>query len=100
MKEGHCDMRGFLSFIVLRLIKKKELSGEELRKELEKRKGCKPSPGTIYPVLKYLNENKLIQEVNNKGKNKKYKITKNGEKELEIATRKFVRMFYDLKEEF
>lgn len=93
-------MRGFLSFIVLRLIKKKELSGEELRKELEKRKGCKPSPGTIYPVLKYLNENKLIQEVNNKGKNKKYKITKNGEKELEIATRKFVRMFYDLKEEF
>jgi len=93
-------MRGFLSFIVLRLISKQHLSGEDLRKELEKRKGSKPSPGTIYPVLKALSEHKWIEEIQDGGKEKKYKITPKGKKELEIATGKFVAMFCDMKEEF
>ena len=93
-------MRGFLSFIVLRLIREKPLSGEELRKELEKRKGSKPSPGTIYPVLKTLHENGWIEEIKTKTKEKRYRITSRGRKEIEIATRKFIATFCDMKEEF
>ncbi|MBI2654385.1 PadR family transcriptional regulator [Candidatus Woesearchaeota archaeon] len=95
-----CDMRGFLSFIVLRLISKKNMSGEDIRKEMKKRKGAKPSPGTIYPVLKALSESGFIQEVKDSGKEKKYKLTKKGQKELKAATRKFCEIFYDMKEEF
>ncbi|MBI2660597.1 PadR family transcriptional regulator [Candidatus Woesearchaeota archaeon] len=95
-----CDMRGFLSFIVLRLISKKSMSGHELSQEIKKRKGSKPSPGTIYPVLKALSENGFIEEIKDKGKIKKYRLTKKGKKELEIATVKFCQIFYDMKDEF
>ena len=90
-------MKGFLTFMVLRLISKKYLSGEEIRKEIKKRKGTKPSPGTIYPVLKYLNKSGFIEQIKHKGKIKKYKITKKGKKELNEATRKFCMLFYDMK---
>ncbi len=76
------------------------MSGEELRKEIEKRKGSKPSPGTIYPVLKALNENGFIQEINDGGKEKKYKITPEGKKEMQKATRQFISIFFDMREEF
>ena len=95
-----CDMRGFLSFIVLKLISKKNMSGEDIRKEIKKRKGSKPSPGTIYPVLKALNESGFIEEVKDKGKEKKYRLTKKGQKEIKIATKKFCEIFYDMKDEF
>ena len=98
--ETCCDMRGFLTFIVLRLISKKQMSGEDIRREIQKRKGSKPSPGTIYPVLKALNKSGFILEVKDGGKIKKYKLTKKGKKELEIATRRFCEIFYDMKEEF
>ena len=56
-----CDMRGFLSFLVLRLIKTQPRSGEDIRQELERRRGSRPSPGTIYPVLKSLSNNGWIE---------------------------------------
>jgi len=93
-------MRGFLSFLVLRLISKNNMSGEELRCELERRKGSKPSPGTIYPVLKALSEYGWIEEIQEGKKEKKYKITKTGEKELKEATRRFISIFCDMGEEF
>lgn len=95
-----CDMRGFLSFIVLRLISKKHMSGKEISKEIQNRKGSKPSPGTIYPVLKALSDNGFIEETKGSGKTKKYRLTKKGKKELEIATAKFCQIFYDMKDEF
>ena len=95
-----CDMRGFLTFLVLKLIKNKNMSGEELRKEFEKRKGSKPSPGTIYPVLKMLKENNFIEEIKEGAKEKKYKITNKGKKELDSAIKKFMSIFCDMKEEF
>ena len=95
-----CDMRGFLSFIVLRLINKKHLSGEDIRKEIERRKGSKPSPGTIYPVLKALSLKGLIEEVPESGKEKKYGLTVAGKKEMKTATKKFISIFCDMKDEF
>lgn len=100
-----CDMKGFLSFIVLKLISNKNMSGEEIRQELKKRKGTKPSPGTIYPVLKNLRESGFIEEIKNSGnknggKTKKYRITKKGMAEIKSATKKFCELFYDLREDF
>ncbi len=95
-----CDMRGFLTFTVLRLISKQHLSGEDIRKEFERRKGSKPSPGTIYPVLKILSENGWIEELPDSGKEKKYRITREGKKEVEQATKRFIAYFCDMKGEF
>ena len=94
-----CDMRGFLTFIVLKLISKKDMSGEDIRQEIKKRKGSKPSPGTVYPVLKALNQSGFIEEIKNSGKIKKYRLTKKGRKELAVATKKFCEIFYDMKDE-
>ena len=93
-------MRGFLSFIVLKLLSKRQMSGEDLRQELKKRKGSRPSPGTIYPVLKSLSESGFIEETKESGKGKKYRLTKKGQKELRAATKKFCAIFYDMKDEF
>jgi len=95
-----CEMKGFLTFLVLRMISKKDMSGDAIRDELEKRKGCRPSAGTVYPVLKELKSKGLIKEVKDGGKEKKYTITDAGEKEMKIAVRKFIALFSDLKDEF
>jgi len=97
---AHCEMKGFLNFLCLRLISKEPMSGDEIRTEMEKRKGCRPSAGTIYPVLKTLSESGFIQELKDFGKIKKYKLTDKGKKELDLATKKFVTLFSDMKEEF
>ncbi len=95
-----CDMRGMLSFQVLRLIAQKDMSGEDVRQELERRRGSKPSPGTIYPVLKSLAENGWIAESEKQGRVKQYRITPKGKKEVEEATRRFLEIFCDMKGEF
>ncbi len=96
-----CDMKGFLSFIVLRLISQQEMSGQDIRREIGKRKeGAVPSPGTIYPVLKSLRENGWIEEIKPQGKEKHYRITAKGKKEIKNATRRFMSIFCDMRHEF
>ncbi len=95
-----CDMKGFLSFLVLRLISSKNMSGEQVREEMKKRRGTRPSPGTIYPVLKSLKQSRFIEGIKGTGKEKKYKITRKGKAELAKATKKFCEIFYDMKGEF
>jgi len=91
-----CDMKGFLSYLILWNLSKKSMNGSQLAKELEKRKGSKPSPGTIYPALKELKEKKLIVA----DKNKVYSLTKEGKDELRGACAKFCQTFYDMKDMF
>src|SRR4030042_4841916 len=90
----HFCSKGFLSFLILWLVRKKALTGAEIAMELEKRRGRKPSPGTIYPVLKHLNEENilLIDE------NKRYSLTEKGQKALEAHLDSFVNTFYDIDE--
>ncbi|MBI2084303.1 MAG: PadR family transcriptional regulator [Candidatus Aenigmarchaeota archaeon] len=88
-------MRGMLSFLILFLLSKKSMHGQEIANELGKRKGIKPSPGTIYPALKGLNEAKLIKETKS-GKIIKYSLTPIGKRVLAIAKRKFCQMFMDV----
>lgn len=87
-------MKGFLSYLILWCLNKESLNGAELAEELEKRKGSKPSPGTIYPALKELLEKGLVS----RDKSKKYSLTKKGEKELKSACNCFCRAFYDMHE--
>ena len=87
-------MKGFLSFLILWLVSKKKRTGVEIALELEKRKGNKPSPGTIYPALKFLKDRELIQI----DKNKAYSLTKKGDKELETHLKTFFETFCDLDE--
>lgn len=91
-----CDMRGFLSFLILWLLHKKPMSGAELATEIEKRKGSKPTPGTIYPALKELVINKAIVIHSTSGKEKTYVLTPLGKQELDIATKSFCKTFYDV----
>ena len=51
-----CDMKGYLSYLILWVLSRKSMTGAEITKELEKRRGKKPSPGTVYPALKELKE--------------------------------------------
>jgi len=86
-------MKGFLSFIVLWLLSKDKMTGAEIALELEKRKGSKPSPGTIYPVLKYLKDKDLITD-----KERRYSLTSKGRKELEVHLNTFFKTFCDIEE--
>ena len=87
-----CDMRGMLSFLILFLLSKKEMHGQELAEEIGRRKGSKPSPGTIYPALKGLREEGLIAE-KREGKKVTYSLTKEGEAGLKEAKKQFCRTF-------
>ena len=94
-KEYECDMRGMLSFLILFLLSKKTMHGQELAQEIGKRKGSKPSPGTIYPALKCLRECNLINEKKS-GKTISYSLTKEGEKALKVAKERFCQTFTEV----
>ena len=90
-----CDMRGLLSFLILFLLSKKPMSGQEIALELKRRRGEKPSPGTIYPALKNLRKENLIQE-KKKAKTIVYTLTEEGKAGLKIAKRRFCKIFVDV----
>ena len=91
---AHCRMKGFLSFLILWLVSKKSMTGAEITLELEKRKGRRPSPGTIYPVLKSLKDKGLLSI----DESKHYSLTKRGKKDLEIHLNMFFKTFCDIGE--
>jgi len=86
-------MKGYLSFLILWILRGKNLKGSEIATELGKRKGSKPSPGTIYPALKELKSAGYIKS----DKAKKYFLTLKGKKELTGGCNLFCSIFYDAK---
>ena len=90
-----CDMRGLLSFLILFLLSKGPMHGQEIAREIEKRKGIKPSPGTIYPALRGLKEHGLIKE-SREGKTVTYSLTPEGRRGIIEAKRHFCRAFMDV----
>ena len=88
-------MRGMLSFLILFFLSKKPMHGQEIADELEKRKGMRPSPGTIYPALKVLREHGLIKE-KKEGKNIVYSLTEDGERGFKVAKQHFCKVFMGL----
>ncbi|MDE1855388.1 MAG: PadR family transcriptional regulator [Candidatus Micrarchaeota archaeon] len=90
-------MRGMLSFQILWLLSRKPMHGEEIAEEIEKRRGSKPKAGTIYPALKELSENGLI-EGSREGKKVVYSITPTGRYGVKRAAMHFYRSFGDIFE--
>ncbi len=95
MKDKCCDMRGMLSFLILFLLSKKDMHGQQLSDELEKRKGDRPSPGTIYPALKSLKAHGFIKE-KHVGKMIVYALTADGKRGLKESKIIFCRTFTDV----
>lgn len=93
-----CDMRGMLSFMILWLLSKKPMYGQELADEIGKRKGTTPNPGTIYPALKELKNRNLIKSTK-KGRKITYNITKKGRKGYQIAYEYFNKAFGEIFQE-
>ena len=87
-----CDMRGMLSFLILFFLSKKPMHGSAIADEIEKRKGARPSPGTIYPALKSLKQDGLIKE-EKKGKTLIYSLTPQGKRGLKAAKMHFCKTF-------
>ena len=91
------NMKGFLNFLVMWLLKKHgALTGSEIADHLAERRGKKPSPGTIYPVLKELRDKELIID----DENKKYTLTKLGVNHLQCACSFFHNLFFDVHDIF
>lgn len=94
-----CDMRGLLSFTILWLLTKREMYGQEIADELEKRRGTRPNPGTIYPALKELEKNGLVKSREN-GRRKMYQLTHQGREEANKACEYFCKAYREIFEEF
>ena len=93
-KTDQLEMKGFLSFLVLWMLSRNKMTGSDITKEIEQRKGTRPSPGTIYPCLKELKKRGLIQS----DKEKVYTLTKKGQKELESHLEIFCTIFSDFNQ--
>ncbi|NYT03303.1 MAG: PadR family transcriptional regulator [Candidatus Methanofastidiosa archaeon] len=86
--------KGFLSFLILWILRSTKMNGSEITDEIEKRKGRRFSPGTIYPVLKKLKDKELIID----DEEKRYTLTEKGQKELILRINNFFKTFHDLEE--
>jgi len=78
--------KGFLRFQVLELLDEKPLSGSEIINEVARRTNghWKPSPGSIYPLLAWLQDNGYLKEMPiEEGGIKRYKLSDKGKKLLE-----------------
>jgi DNA-binding PadR family transcriptional regulator len=73
-----------MKYVILKLLNDKPMHGYEVMKALEERtRGCyKPSPGTVYPTLQWLEDEGLVQIREVDGK-KVYEINDAGRAFLE-----------------
>ncbi len=77
--------KGFLRFQVLEALNQKPMSGSELIEEIGKNSGgdWKPSCGSIYPLLAWLQDNQYITELPTENGLKRYQLTQSGKELLE-----------------
>ncbi len=94
-----CDMRGMLSFLVLWLLSKKPMYGDQIANELGKMKGGKPTPGTIYPALKQLKEKGSVSS-KKEGRKVVYSLTPSGEAGVKEAMNYFCTTFGGIFEDY
>jgi DNA-binding PadR family transcriptional regulator len=77
--------KGFIRYYVLRLLSEKPMSGSEIIQHVEEKSGgrWRPSPGSVYPLLAWLQENKYVEEVPAEEPGiKRYTLTDEGKKFL------------------
>ena len=91
-----CELKGYLSYLILWIINNESRNGAGISREIEKRRGTKPNPGTIYPLLKELKNKELVSV----DEYKYYSLTLRGEKELKEECQFFCNIFYDAEKMF
>jgi DNA-binding PadR family transcriptional regulator len=81
--------KGFLRYHVLDALNQKAMSGSELMDEIQKHTGgnWKPSPGSIYPLLAWLQDNAYVKELPTENGFKRYQLTQSGKDLLEEQTK-------------
>jgi DNA-binding PadR family transcriptional regulator len=78
--------KGFIRYQVLELLSEKSMSGSEIMNEIEKKTDgrWRPSPGSIYPLLSWLQDNNYIKELPaERDSLKRYMLTDKGKTLLE-----------------
>lgn len=81
--------KGLLRYYVLRLLKEKPMSGSEIVEEIAKETGgrWRPSPGSLYPLLGWLQENRYTRETPTEETGmKRYMLTEKGGKFFQEQT--------------
>ncbi len=80
--------KGYLRYMILHVLREENLTGYQIMKRIKEFTGFwKPSPGSLYPILKSMEKEGLI-----KRKDKKYEVTEKGrkvEKRLELSREKW-----------
>jgi len=83
--------KGFLRNTMLRMLSEKEMSGSEIMSAIKKETQGRwtPSPGSVYPLLAWLEDNGFIKEVPKvEGEVKRYTLTVQGKNFLKEAKEK------------
>jgi DNA-binding PadR family transcriptional regulator len=72
--------KGFIRYRVLEALSQKPMSGSELMDDIERHTGgCwKPSPGSIYPLLSWLQDSSYVKELPVENGLKRYELVENG----------------------
>jgi DNA-binding PadR family transcriptional regulator len=87
--------KGFIRYHVLEVLNQRPMSGSEIMDEIENQTGgfWKPSPGSIYPLLAWLQDNGYIKELPIENGLKRYELTESGKSlfEAQKKIRKKVR---------
>jgi DNA-binding PadR family transcriptional regulator len=85
MKHTAMVPKGFIRYHVLEALNEKPMSGSELMEEIEKHTGgfWKPSPGSIYPLLSWLQDSGYIKELPIENGLKRHELTHSGKSLLE-----------------
>jgi DNA-binding PadR family transcriptional regulator len=82
--------KGYLRYQLLTKLKEKPMSGSEIMSELENEtRGCwRPSPGSIYPLLAWLQDQSLIKEADQTEPGiRRYTLTDAGKSFLELESK-------------
>jgi len=71
------------------------MHGQQIADEVAKRKGVRPSPGTLYPALKELERRKLIKGIK-EGRAVTYSLTDDGRKSIKKSMEYFCKSFGEI----
>ena len=90
MRHAAMVPKGYLRYQLLNKLNEKPMSGSEIMSELESetRGYWRPSPGSIYPLLAWLQDQKLITEAEQTEPGiRRYKLTDSGKTFLQTETK-------------
>ncbi len=82
---GHRAKRGKVAAAVMALLKEQDMHGYQIIRELSDRSGgaWNPSPGSIYPALQALEQNRMVSSVES-GSKRVFSLTELGRKHADM----------------